>query len=337
MTALIERHRHDRVAGLDGGEINRHVRRAAAVRLDVGVLGAEKFARAPAGEFLRRVDGKAARIPALARIPFRILVHQHAAGGFAAGARGGVLGGDEIDFGILLNGLRVNRRVNFRIVLHQARGVAQTPGALEFPTAARVTLVLVDRSGDECLGDLRRIFGRDDVGAETENVGAVVLTGKRGRIGGVADRRAHVLEAIGAHRHSDAAAADQNTEIGFARGDVLGHGDGIIGIVAGALAGGAFIDNLRNGRKLVGQQGLKFDSSVIGSDGNFHDYLLIVRKFSLYYTKIGSSCIRGTSAQKLQIAPLADRLPRKARYSARLNNSTRPGRADRICGVFHRP
>ena len=42
MAAVVEPHREDRVAGLEAGEVDGHVRLRAGVRLDVRVLGPEE-------------------------------------------------------------------------------------------------------------------------------------------------------------------------------------------------------------------------------------------------------------------------------------------------------
>ena len=81
VTSLVKRERKDRVSGLDRGEIHRHVRRAAAVRLYIRVVGPEQLACTLAGKLLCCVNRQATRIPALARISLGIFVHQHAACG----------------------------------------------------------------------------------------------------------------------------------------------------------------------------------------------------------------------------------------------------------------
>ena len=237
VTALIERHRKNRVAGLDRREVNGHVGRRAAVGLDIGVIGAEKFARALAGELLGRVDGETAGIPALARIALGVLVHKYGAGRLAAGAGRCVLGGDEVDLGILLDRLGLDRGENLGVVAHKAGCVGEALGALELPAAAGVTLVLVDGRGEERLGDLNGVFDGNRVGAETKNVGAIVLTRESRGLGRGAESRADVLEAVGAHRHADTAAADENTEVGRAGRDLHRDLHGVVGIVAARLVG----------------------------------------------------------------------------------------------------
>ena len=235
VTALIEGHRKDRVAGLNRREVNGHIGRRTAVGLDVGVVGAEKFACALAGELLGRVDGKTSRIPTLARIALSVLVHKNRAGRLAAGAGRSVLGSDEVDLGILLDRLGLNRGENLGVIAHKAGGVGKALGALELPAATGMTLVLVNWGSEESLCYFDCIFARNRIGAETENIGAVVLTRESRGLGRGAESRTDVLEAVGAHRHADTAAADENTEVGRAGRDTHRDLDRIVGIVAARL------------------------------------------------------------------------------------------------------
>ena len=79
MPTVRQIHRENFVARFYGGEINRHVRLCAAVRLHIHVLAAEKPFRAINGQLLGNVHVLAATIPAFSRITFGILVCQHAA------------------------------------------------------------------------------------------------------------------------------------------------------------------------------------------------------------------------------------------------------------------
>ena len=74
MAAVGEIHRQDFVARFNGGEINRHVRLRAAVRLDVDMLGAEETFRAIDRELLDDIDIFAAAVPAFPGITFGVLV-----------------------------------------------------------------------------------------------------------------------------------------------------------------------------------------------------------------------------------------------------------------------
>ncbi len=65
---------HHRIAGLEGGEVDRHVGLGAAMGLHIGVLGPEDLLGAVAGEVLHDVHLAAAAVIALARVALGVLV-----------------------------------------------------------------------------------------------------------------------------------------------------------------------------------------------------------------------------------------------------------------------
>ena len=85
-----------RVARLQRREIDGHVGLRAAVRLHVGVLGAEQLLGPVDGQLLDDVDVLAAAVVAPAGIALGVLVGQHAAGGLHHGGAGVVLAGDHL-------------------------------------------------------------------------------------------------------------------------------------------------------------------------------------------------------------------------------------------------
>ena len=90
-----------RVARLERREIDRRVGLRAAVRLHVGVLGAEELLRPIDGQLLDDVDVLAAAVVAPAGIALGILVRQHAAGRLHHGGAGVVLAGDHFQAVVL--------------------------------------------------------------------------------------------------------------------------------------------------------------------------------------------------------------------------------------------
>ena len=267
--ALVERKGEDRVPGLDGGEVDGHVGGTAAVRLHVRVFGPEELAGALPRQLLGGVHWQAARVPALARIPLGVLVHQHAAGGETHGAGRGVFGGDEVDLRILLHHLRLDGGVDLGIVVREAGEVAQTPGALDLRAAAGMALGFVHRRGDERLQDLDGLRGIHLVGPRAEHVRAVVLARENGRGRVKAQRRAHVLEPIGGHRHAHARAAHEQAEVHLAARDLLRDGIGIVREVTRFRPRAAHVDELRV-RKGRDDTLLQFEPAVVGADGNLH-------------------------------------------------------------------
>ena len=270
VAALVERHRQDRIARLERREIDGHVRRAAAVRLDVRVLRAEERAGARAGQLLRRVDRHAAGIPALARIALGILVHEDGPCRLAARAARRVLRRDEIDFGVFLLGLRDDGREHLGIGLSEPAHVAQPPGALEFGATARVAFARILGRRDEGGGDLGRVRRAHRLRAEAEHVRAVVLARDDRLVHRPAKRRADVLEAVGRHRHADAARADENAEIHLALRDGERHRLGVVGIVARFARIRPLVDQFRLARERGEQRAFEFITAVIGTDCNLH-------------------------------------------------------------------
>ena len=119
MAAVREIHGQNLVARFNGGEIDRHVRLRAAVRLHVHVLGAEQSLGAIDRQLLDRIDILAAAIPAFLRITFGVFVRQHAALRFHHRAAGEIFRRDQLDVFALPFFFRADRVENFRIDLAQ--------------------------------------------------------------------------------------------------------------------------------------------------------------------------------------------------------------------------
>ena len=79
VAAVVERHAHDRVAGLEHRHVGGVVGLGAGVRLDVGVLGAEQLLGAVDRELLGDVDLLAAAVVAAAGVALGVLVGEHRA------------------------------------------------------------------------------------------------------------------------------------------------------------------------------------------------------------------------------------------------------------------
>ena len=121
MAAVSEIHRQNLVARFDRGEINRHVRLRAAVRLHVDVFGAENLLRAIDRQLLDDVDIFATAIPAFPGITFGVLVRQHAALRFHHRAAGEIFRSDQLDVFALPLLFRGDGVKNLRIDFAQSR------------------------------------------------------------------------------------------------------------------------------------------------------------------------------------------------------------------------
>ena len=96
VAAVGQIHGEDAVARFEDAEIDGHVCLTAAVRLDIRMIGTEKFFRPLDGERLHRVDMLAAAVPAAPRISLGVFVGQARSLRLHHGPAGEVLRGDEL-------------------------------------------------------------------------------------------------------------------------------------------------------------------------------------------------------------------------------------------------
>ncbi len=120
VAAAGEVHAHQRVAGLEDGEVDRHVGLAAAVRLDVDVLGAEQLLGPLARQPLGVVDELAAAVVAPSGVALGVLVGHHRRRRLAHRGAGEVLRGDQLEAVVLAPDLGGDRLLDLRIGLCQA-------------------------------------------------------------------------------------------------------------------------------------------------------------------------------------------------------------------------
>ena len=101
VTALVEAHGEDRVAGLHESEVGGEVGGGARVRLHVGMLGAEQRRRPVPGQVLDLVGDDVAAVVAPARVALGVLVREHRGRGREHRRRGEILRGDQLQCGPL--------------------------------------------------------------------------------------------------------------------------------------------------------------------------------------------------------------------------------------------
>ena len=101
VTAGVEGHTHDLVAGLADGHGDRHIGLRAGMRLDVGIVTAEELLGSLDGEGLDLVDDFTAAVVTFARITFGIFVGQDRAHCQDDGFGNDVFRGDEFDVAAL--------------------------------------------------------------------------------------------------------------------------------------------------------------------------------------------------------------------------------------------
>ena len=74
MSAVIQIHSHDRVAGLAYGKLNRHIGLSAGMRLHIGILAPKQLFGPFNRQLLYHIHALASAIIPFSRIPFRIFV-----------------------------------------------------------------------------------------------------------------------------------------------------------------------------------------------------------------------------------------------------------------------
>jgi len=114
-----EIHSEDSIAGLERGEIDRHIRLASGVRLNVYMIGTEESFCALYGKVLRDIDKLAPAIVSLARIPFRIFVRHNATLGLKHRLAHEIFRGNEFEFAGLPSGFIKYSPGYFRISIPQ--------------------------------------------------------------------------------------------------------------------------------------------------------------------------------------------------------------------------
>ena len=115
MAAVRQVHRQHLVARLEKGEINRHVRAAAGMGLDIGMLRAEQLAGAVDGQLLDRIHVLAAAVPALLGIALGVFVGEHGALRFHHRRAGEVFAGNQFDVFLLALLFQGNGQGDFRV------------------------------------------------------------------------------------------------------------------------------------------------------------------------------------------------------------------------------
>ena len=123
VAAVRELEREDRVARLERGHVDGHVRLRARVRLHVRVLGAEQLLRAVDRGLLDLVDDLAAAVVAPAGIALGVLVRRHRADRLEHGRPGEVLGRDQLDLPALALELAPEQLRDLRVDLRQPGGL----------------------------------------------------------------------------------------------------------------------------------------------------------------------------------------------------------------------
>src|ERR1044071_1975804 len=130
--------------------------------------------------------------------------------------------------------------------------------------------------GQPFIHDAKSFTSIEDAGAESEHVGIVVFAAHLGLI-----FRAHVggpdpVNLVGGNRHANAAAADQDSEIGALLAYIMGHRAGVIRVVNRFRRGCAFIADLYALLlKVLLDLVFQLVTGVVGAHCDFHEFILL--------------------------------------------------------------
>ena len=115
VAAVVQLEPQDGVARFEQGQVDRLVGLGAGVGLNVGVVRAKEPFRPFDGNLLGDVHVVATTVVAFARIPFGILVGEHAAHGRQHWGGDIVLAGNQLHTIRLTTALPLNRSIEFRV------------------------------------------------------------------------------------------------------------------------------------------------------------------------------------------------------------------------------
>ena len=280
-----ELHGQHRVAGLEQREEHREVGRRAGVRLHVGVLGAEDLLAAVDGELLDLVDHVAAAVVARARQPLRVLVGEHGAGGLEDGAAGEVLAGDELERLLLADELAAQQLVELGVeVVERLAPPLAADGAQAGSSSSRSATRCSCRPPSNGVSSQTSVIAQASSSLrrrppEAQHVAVVVAAGDLRVVGREAVGGAHALVAVGRHADADAGAADEHAALDLARRHQLGDLVAVHRVVHRDVFGvGADVDDLvPEGAQTAHDGLLECEPTVVGTGGDLHDELLLVR------------------------------------------------------------
>ena len=245
VSAGVQAHAQDGVSGFQEGEVDLLVGLAAGVGLHIGGLGPEEFLGAVDGQLLDLVHVGAPVVVAFAGEAFRVFVGEDGALGGADGGAGEIFAGDEFQPFRLSGLFLVDEGGEFRV--HVAEGGDFVQGVFfHLVQSSGVSFCLAEGGVEPCLHHVQHFLGGEGVSPGDQDIAVVVVAAGACLLGGVCQGGTDSMEAVGEDGHSDAAAADENAEVGLAPRNVLRDADGIIRIVATRLLARAAIEQRRH-------------------------------------------------------------------------------------------
>ena len=267
MAAVAQIHRQHPVPRLEKRKIDRHVRRAAAVRLHVRVLGAEKSFGPVNRQLLGGIDVLTTAIPAFARIALGVFVRQDRPLRFHHRRAGKIFAGDQLDVFLLTLALEANHVGDLPVNQLQS----QCAGGLEafhLADTPRVTASFEMRV-EEGIDDVLGLFRSDEFPAQTQHVGVVVLPGQRRHFFVEHQRGAHAGNFIRRDAHADPGGAHEQAEVALLFGHRARHRLGEIRIIGRDRGIGAEIHHFQAAFfEVLPERLLQFVAGVVRAQRN---------------------------------------------------------------------
>ena len=233
MASMTQIHREQFVAGLQTGEIDRHVRATPRVRLHVRVLCSEQaFGPLDCQQF-HRVDVFASPVPPAPGITFGVFVGQHGPLRLHHGRAGKVFAGDQLDILFLAPFLQLHSLGYLRIHAPKAPGGIPS-GALHFSDPAFMTSpfkMCVQKGVDDPDGDLGWCFQL----SQAEHIGVVVATRQSGHLFVEDQGRPDSRHLVGGDAHTNTVRTHQNPKIVFLSRHTFRNRHRVIWIIGGFL------------------------------------------------------------------------------------------------------
>ena len=101
------------------------------------------------------------------------------------------------------------------------------------------------RGLDEVFNDLKSLLRRDESGAQAQDVRIVVLPGKGCSLDVVHQSGTDSGNLVGSDADTDTRRADEDAEVGLARGHLAGHRLSVVGIISRFGAVGSFVEHMK--------------------------------------------------------------------------------------------
>ena len=273
MPPVRQAHGQHRIPGLHHREVDRHVRAAAAVRLDVGMFRPEKLLGPFDGQALDFIHEFTAVVIPLAGIALGVLVRQHRPLRLAHGPADIVFRGNEFDVLALALRFTLNRGVDLGVALMNRLRLGHPHRAgidlLDPPVMAGAGFELRGKPRIQNAGDL--LHGRDGR-PQGHDIGIVVLPRHPGHLGVEYLGGAHARKLVRRHAHAHAGRADQDALLQRAFRHPPGHFNGEIGVIHRFRAVGAEVRHLHPGalRQKILDLPFHLKPAVIRSQSDFH-------------------------------------------------------------------